>query len=328
MNNPKISIIIPVYNVEKYLQYCLDSIIAQTFTDWECICVDDGSSDASGKILDEYAMNDERFVVIHQENRGVSSARNTGLDIARGEWISFIDSDDMITMDCFAYLVSDASSDLNIGVLESYYTNIPFKGKIHFYQDQHISSTEWIERVCHLVFSNKNSVYCPRTLLLKKDIIGMQRFDEQMSLFEDVLFYMNVIINTNTTIAIHKEDLYLYRIRPGSLVRSEKSIARAVSRILFAEKVKKIIPESYEPIRHRFLLSTLLMLYVLIKNSKRPILNCPYADISLLEDDLRNEKRSCFINGGMTIKLYVKYLLYRYFPCVIYKTKYSNNEYV
>lgn len=99
MENPKISIIVPVYNTEKYLRRCLDSISAQTFTDWECICVDDGSPDDSGSILDEYAEKDGRFVIIHKENGGVSSARNAGLDIARGEWIAFCDSDDWVEKD-------------------------------------------------------------------------------------------------------------------------------------------------------------------------------------------------------------------------------------
>ena len=81
---PKVSIIVPVYNTEKYLRRCLDSIAAQTFTDWECICVDDGSLDASGAICDEYAAKDSRFVVIQQENGVVSRARNARLDKAHG----------------------------------------------------------------------------------------------------------------------------------------------------------------------------------------------------------------------------------------------------
>ena len=94
--SPKISIIVPVYKVEQYLRRCLDSIVAQTFTDWECILIDDGSPDASGKICDEYASRDSRFRVIHQENKGVSATRNAGLDVAQGEWIGFVDSDDWI----------------------------------------------------------------------------------------------------------------------------------------------------------------------------------------------------------------------------------------
>lgn len=93
---PKFSIIIPVYNVAPYLRECLDSVLAQTFTDWEAICVDDGSTDGSGAILDEYSDKDGRFKVIHQKNAGVSAARNTALEAAVGEWITFLDADDRI----------------------------------------------------------------------------------------------------------------------------------------------------------------------------------------------------------------------------------------
>ena len=92
---PFFSIIIPVYNVAPYLRECLDSVVAQTFTDWEAICVDDGSTDGSGAILDEYAAKDSRFKVIHQSNTGVSAARNAALDVAKGEWICFLDADDL-----------------------------------------------------------------------------------------------------------------------------------------------------------------------------------------------------------------------------------------
>jgi len=93
--NPKISIVIPVYNVEKYLRECLDSVCAQTFTDWECICVDDGSTDSSPAILDEYAAKDKRFKIIKREHSNAGACRNAGLDISKGEYLSFLDSDDI-----------------------------------------------------------------------------------------------------------------------------------------------------------------------------------------------------------------------------------------
>lgn len=93
---PKISVIVPVYNTEKYLHRCIDSILAQTFTDFELLLIDDGSKDSSGTICDEYAAKDARVRVFHKENGGVSSARNLGLDQAKGEWITFVDSDDWI----------------------------------------------------------------------------------------------------------------------------------------------------------------------------------------------------------------------------------------
>ncbi|MBQ8124295.1 MAG: glycosyltransferase [Kiritimatiellae bacterium] len=96
---PFFSIIIPVYNVAPYLRECLDSVLAQTFTDWEAICVDDGSTDGSGAILDEYAAKDRRYKVIHQKNAGVSVTRNIALDVANGAWVGFLDADDVVEMD-------------------------------------------------------------------------------------------------------------------------------------------------------------------------------------------------------------------------------------
>ena len=107
----KFSIIIPVYNVAPYLRECLDSVLAQTYPDWEAICVNDGSTDASGAILDEYAAKDSRFKVVHQPNAGVSVARSAALEMARGEWVTFIDSDDTVNPDWLGQavaLMSDA----------------------------------------------------------------------------------------------------------------------------------------------------------------------------------------------------------------------------
>ena len=94
--SPKFSIIIPAYNVAPYLRESLDSVLAQTHTNWEAICVDDGSSDGSGEILDEYAARDPRFKIVHQINEGVARAREVGLSAANGEWICWIDADDKV----------------------------------------------------------------------------------------------------------------------------------------------------------------------------------------------------------------------------------------
>lgn len=115
---PFFSIIIPVYNVAPYLRECLDSVLAQAFTDWEAICVDDGSTDGSGTILDEYVAKDTRFRVIHQPNAGVSAARNKALDTVQGEWIAFLDADDLLREDFLARLLDAAkksNADLAIG---------------------------------------------------------------------------------------------------------------------------------------------------------------------------------------------------------------------
>lgn len=113
MNNelPLVSIIIPVYKVEKYLSECLDSVVNQTYKNLEIILVDDGSPDNCGKICDEYAVLDRRIRVIHKENGGLCSARNAGIDIANGEWIYSMDSDDYIENDLIEIALNTAVSD-------------------------------------------------------------------------------------------------------------------------------------------------------------------------------------------------------------------------
>ena len=108
---PKVSVIIPVYNVGKYLRKCLDSVINQTLKDIEIICVNDGSTDNSGKILDEYAAKDKRIKVIHQENQGLGAARNVGIDLAKGEYIGFVDSDDWISTGFYEKLYETAKRE-------------------------------------------------------------------------------------------------------------------------------------------------------------------------------------------------------------------------
>lgn len=107
MTSSKISIIVPVYNVEQYLNFCIDSILAQVYTDFEVLLIDDGSTDNSGKICDEYSEKDSRISVFHKENGGVSSARNVGLDNASGKYICFVDADDWIENTYVQYIIEN-----------------------------------------------------------------------------------------------------------------------------------------------------------------------------------------------------------------------------
>lgn len=117
--NPIISVIVPVYNVEKYLHRCVDSILAQTFTDFELLLIDDGSTDNSGKICDEYAEKDKCVRVFHEKNGGASSARNIGIDYSRGEYIVFIDSDDYVAVNYLGDLITYAMDKNASLVLQS-----------------------------------------------------------------------------------------------------------------------------------------------------------------------------------------------------------------
>ena len=121
MKEELISVIIPVYNVEKYIRYCLDSVINQTYKNLEIIIVDDGTKDSSGEIAEEYAAKDSRIKVIHKENGGLSDARNVGLDVATGDYIAFLDSDDVIALDFYEYLYNlIKENDYDIAECEFY----------------------------------------------------------------------------------------------------------------------------------------------------------------------------------------------------------------
>ena len=129
---PKISIIIPMYNVEKYLKRCLDSVQNQTFTDWVAICVDDGTPDKSGDIAEEYAKKDKRFVVVHKKNGGLSDARNAGMKKVKTEYVMFLDSDDFIhpqTLEIAYYLAQKNNTDI-----VSWYKNTLYRPQLSLYR--------------------------------------------------------------------------------------------------------------------------------------------------------------------------------------------------
>lgn len=117
-NKPLFTVIIPAYNVEHYIVKCIDSVVAQTFADWECICVDDGSTDKTGDIIDRFSRVDARIKILHQRNAGVSSARNAALDIATGEWIQFLDGDDSFEQDFLNELSKVVNRDPEIDAIE------------------------------------------------------------------------------------------------------------------------------------------------------------------------------------------------------------------
>ena len=131
---PKVSVIVPVYNVEQYLEKCIDSICTQTLQDIEIICVDDGSTDSSPQILDTYAKKDSRIRVIHKGNAGYGAAMNTGMDAAKGEYIGIVESDDCILPQMYARLYETAKADdLDLVKADAYYwlERYGYKSRIH-----------------------------------------------------------------------------------------------------------------------------------------------------------------------------------------------------
>ena len=212
---PFFSIIIPVYNVAPYLRECLDSVLAQTFTDWEAICVDDGSTDGSGAILDEYAAKDSRFRVFHQSNAGVSAARNRGLDEAKGEWIWFVDSDDKIKPYALErFFGYEPKADIVFFSMELFYADgfakhyiLPKQTCITLDDD---SSGKLLGLMCNSlgvdVFGWTWDKFI-RSSVIKQ---GKSRFDTSISYFEDAIFALDYFRYVRS-FACMQDIMYSYR---------------------------------------------------------------------------------------------------------------------
>lgn len=195
------SVIVPVYNVEKYLDKCLASILGQTFKDYECIIVDDGSPDNSNTIIDNYVKKDQRFKVIHQKNMGISAARNAGLDIAKGDYITFIDSDDYIANDYlekFASKITSTDADIVIcGFIEVYAE----------YIKEVSSKSENTDEIKKNILADVLHAY-PWNKCYKKDLFQNIRFPVN-KIFEDLLTIPEVCLNAQKIVCI-PEKLYYY----------------------------------------------------------------------------------------------------------------------
>lgn len=197
MKRSKISIVIPVYNVEKFIVQCIESILAQTFTDWELILVDDGSMDASASICDDYACRDKRIRVIHKKNGGVSSARNVGLDNASGEYVCFIDSDDWVDpsyladfkMDCY-----DADVYISGAKYDTYGKTYSYKQ----YESVYCSDVKAISE-CYIHQKLMDNGY-PWGKLFRLNIIQESglKFDEKLSINEDHIFVLECMLNASS----------------------------------------------------------------------------------------------------------------------------------
>ena len=221
---PLISIIIPVYNVEGFLRQCLDSIIQQQYNDYEAILIDDGSIDSSPFICNEYAERYPQLRVIHKENGGVSSARNVGLDVAKGEWIWFVDSDDWISSDSLLTLAQTVlSNNTDIVIFGIEYQDV--HGTI-LYRDERIAKIGKIEEVI------ASYDYAPPSLIMKRDIIESYqiRFSYGIRMFEDLEFQYKVLMLSKYATIIPNNLYYVLR-HEGSAVSNSKSIQNAAEDI-------------------------------------------------------------------------------------------------
>ncbi|MEJ8741116.1 glycosyltransferase family 2 protein [Phocaeicola sp. HCN-6420] len=239
-----ISVIVPIYNVEEYLPACIESIINQTYKDLEILLIDDGSTDNSGKICDEYAKQDGRCIVIHQQNKGLSGARNTGLDHATGEYISFIDGDDYIhpqmleilyealqkgdydfSMVTFKQVWKYCKEDITVTINNTFTANrLSLMKRLYNVNDQKL---KWSEMNFQVVWNK----------LYKKSLISNLRFKQTGT--EDTEFNNQVYLKTNSALLVNVP-LYYWVQRPSSITHqliNQNFINRAYSYLICLHEI-------------------------------------------------------------------------------------------
>ena len=219
MMGEKISVIVPVYNVEAYLERCVESILQQTYAHFELILINDGSTDSSGQICDHLASQYENIKVYHIENAGVSNARNMGIQLATGSWVTFIDSDDFVTQDYLATLAS-AVEGVNVGfviaplhhIKNGIVTDLPsYAGKTELW------STE--ETMKELLMTTRTSFF-PVAKLFKRDLLADEKFNTNYHLAEDALFLTELLLKTRCSCVFIDKPVYYYDHREGSATTS------------------------------------------------------------------------------------------------------------
>lgn len=235
MNAPQLSIIVPVYNVDKWLPECLNSIQNQNFTDWECILVNDGSRDFSGIMCDNAAQRDSRFRVIHQENSGVSAARNAGTETATAPLLSFIDPDDFINECYFSELISEmrrVDADVSVSSICTTDENGDSNPVYEFIRRMDVAIMG--EQEFHEMLNNEavikgvyNNIFSCVSWgkVFKRELWGDARFPIGIDLGEDMMTVPSVIIKANRAVCVPKA-IYYYRQRKKSLLHGTVSRER------------------------------------------------------------------------------------------------------
>lgn len=244
MERELISVIVPVYNVESYFNECINSILEQTYKNLEIILIDDGSTDRSGTMCDEYASLDGRIRVIHKKNGGLSSARNAGLDICMGEYITFVDSDDYVGKKYISYMY-DLMQKYNVDISSCKCRFVFFNGGFEAEEKQ---LSEFAESK-HDFF--ENLLYCKRALgqpgsLFKRCLFNDIRYTEGI-LFEDTdIIYK--LINQCEKLAISNKQLYYYRLRRDSITNSDFNLKK-LGLIKVSEEMCNFITAQYPDLK-------------------------------------------------------------------------------
>lgn len=304
---PKISIIVPVYNVEKYLPRCLDSIIGQTFKDWECLVIDDGSTDTSGAICDEYARKDKRIKVFRKKNGGLTSARNHGLERADGEWIMHVDGDDWIELDSIERLLRTAESNDADMVIGDFNYRIGEKKIVYlsseWTSDKMASLNNYISCVWTCLWAGiaRRKIYVDRSLKSPREI----SYCEDFHLMVRLCWFADNVVNCHYP-------FYNYRQQCDSIVHNLNKKTESEEQWAYIDSIKffkeqGVFAQLKTALSWRLLKSTQEMLLrpdehtrfikICKEVSSQEVLSCPFINnkLKVMAIMLKNNMRLCVV---------------------------------
>lgn len=250
---PEFSIIVPVFNTEKYLRQCLDSVLAQTYLDYECIIVNDGSTDSSLQICEEYCANNPSFKLITQNNKGLSEARNTGIKQANGDYIVFLDSDDFISDMALQNLhdtITAGAKEVIISTTYAYYDTEEETKERCWHPENHIMKNS---EALWNTFTADDFVVAAWTLTVQRNwLMDHQLFFEPELLHEDELWYP-LIIATAPEVTINDKAFYYNRCNRKNSIANTPKIKRCFDKLLIVEKLScaEVSAECKKAFRYR-----------------------------------------------------------------------------
>lgn len=322
MKKDLVSVIVPVYNVEKYLDRCIESIINQTYKNLEIILVDDGSPDNCPKMCDNWAKKDKRIKVIHKENGGLSDARNIGINNATGDYIAFVDSDDFIDKEMYEKLLQNlirTNSDISICSMIYYYENDQIKELKN--NDTSFFIYDDIKKYDNLFNENFLNFVVVWNKIYKKEIFKKLRFPKG-KINEDT-FLAHKILNLSNKIVYSKEKLYYYVQREESIMHQQFNIKKLdeleayKNQMLFFQQ-EEFHNTKYPKISLERYIDKILVYYCRVKNHNE---NKQYQKQI---QDLRKEYKKYYkeiMKKDILFKSKLKYFIFKYFPNLYYMIK-------
>ena len=263
MRTPLVSIIIPVFNTEKYLRHCIDSVLSQTYKDFELLLIDDGSTDSSGSFCDEYAAQDARVRVFHKENGGVSDTRNYGLDLAQGKYLMFLDADDFWLQDDVLEVLVGKAEEYDLDIIRGEYSAMHEDGTLAWnreisaerrnHADKLLTNAEFLEYAIH----GENFLFLS---LFKRCSIGSLRFEVGRIFLEDMLFYYTYLLQSLRCMYVPSVRFYAYRKNEGS-ISSQSSIKKLEDSFSMCYRFRELAEHTQGELRRKYIFNSIMMYY-------------------------------------------------------------------